>query len=89
MPICLWQPKLTPILEIPLPVVLQEPQFGVLSENVLLSMAMAAQTVGTLMFIRPESYTPAFEKYAANLVPCLTPDKLSEYTELDKEEPDG
>ena len=34
--------ELPPILEIPLPVALQQPTFGVLSENVLLSMAMAA-----------------------------------------------
>jgi ferredoxin len=64
--------QLKPILEIPLPVMLQEPKFGILSENELLSMAMAAQAVGSLLFISSESYTPIFDKYASNLVPCLT-----------------
>ncbi|HEX7474619.1 MAG TPA: glutamate synthase-related protein [Dehalococcoidales bacterium] len=73
-----------PILEIPLPITLQQPKFGVLSENVLLSMALAAHEVGTLLFIQPESYTPAFEKYAANLVPCLTRDNYRKYMELIK-----
>lgn len=64
--------ELTPILEVPVPVLFQEPGFGVFSENELLSMAMAARSTGTLMFIRPESYSPAFQSYAANLIPCLT-----------------
>jgi ferredoxin len=70
---------LNPILEIPLPVALQQPQFGVLSENVLLAMAQAAQETGTLLFIQPESYTPAFAKYAVSLVPCLTKDNYHRY----------
>jgi ferredoxin len=64
--------NIEPILEVPLPVLLQEPDFGVFSKNELLSMAMAANAVGTLMFIRPESYTPEFKPYAANLIPLLT-----------------
>ena len=40
--------------------------------------------MGTLLFIQPESYTPAFEKYAANLVPCLTRDNYRKYTDLVK-----
>jgi ferredoxin len=70
--------ELTPILEIPLPVVLLQPQFGILSENVLLSMAMAAYNTGTLLFIQPESYTPVFNQYADNLVPCLTVNNFRE-----------
>jgi hypothetical protein len=77
--------EVTPILEIPLPVTLQQPEFGVLSETVLLSMAAAASNVGTLLFIRPENYTPAFEKYAANLVPCLTKENYQEYLPLVKQ----
>jgi ferredoxin len=71
--------ELKPILEIPLPVTLQEPAFGVLSENELLSMVNAAQHTGTLFFISTESYTPAFDKYAATLVPCLTRDNYKNY----------
>ncbi len=64
--------EMDPILEIPLPVVLQQPAFGILGENVLISMVKAAAGVGTLMFIQPESYTAAFNKYGSNLVPLLT-----------------
>jgi ferredoxin len=76
--------EMTPILEIPVPVALQQPSFGLLSENVLLSMVMAAARVDTLMFIQPESYTPAFKKYSANLVPLLTSANYSRYSDLIK-----
>jgi ferredoxin len=74
--------EMTPILEIPLPVVLQQPSFGILSENVLLSMARAAAGVNTLMFIEPESWTPAFNQYGDHLVPLLARSNYQHY--LDK-----
>ena len=74
--------EMTPILEIPLPVTLRQPEFGILNEKVLLSMAMAAQETGTLLFIQPQSYTPVFTPYAANLVPCLTIDNYRSYSGL-------
>ncbi len=77
--------EMTPILEIPLPVTLLQPKFGVLSETVLLSMAAAANTIGTLLFIQTDSYTPAFKKYAASLVPCLTGEDYTEYLDLVKD----
>jgi ferredoxin len=73
-----------PILEIPVPVLFQEPAFGVLSEKELVSMAMAASAVGTLMLINPESITPALEPYAASLAPCLNSKNYSNYAELIK-----
>ena len=74
--------KETPILEIPLPITLLQPQFGLLSENVLLAIAAAAHEVGTLFFIQPESYTPAFQAYAANLVPCVTQANYQKYSNM-------
>ena len=74
--------EITPIMEIPIPVALQEPSFGILSENQLLSMAAAANAVGTVMFIKPESYTEPFNKYADNLVPCLTKSQIARFPEL-------
>jgi ferredoxin len=65
---------LKPILEIPLPVALQEPKFGVLSENEMTSMVAAAQSVSTLFFISPASYVPALDQYAPTLVPMLPPE---------------
>jgi hypothetical protein len=72
----------SPILEIPLPVLLQEPAFGVFSQNELLSMIMATYATGTLMFIRPESYSSTFEKYASSLVPCLTVESYTKHMAL-------
>jgi ferredoxin len=74
----------SPILEIPIPVTLQEPKFGVLSQNVVSAMALTAQEVGTLMFIRPESYHADLMAYGANLVPCLRADNLDKYRNLIK-----
>jgi len=73
---------LPPILEIPLPVTFQQPEFGVLSEDVLLSMARAASELGTLMFISPGSYSSRFAEYSDSLVPCLTKENYRDYTEL-------
>ena len=74
--------EMTPILEIPVPVILQEPTFGILSENELLSMVMAANSIGTLMFIQPERYSPTLDKYASTLVPRLTRTNYKDYTNL-------
>ncbi len=74
-----------PVMEIPLPVVMLQPKFGVLSENVLLSAAAAANEIGTLLLIRPESYSASFAPYAANLVPCLTAENYKGYSGLIKQ----
>ena len=74
----------TPILEIPLPITMLEPKFGVLSQNVLLAMAATARELGTLLFMRPESYSPPFMAYGDNLVPCLSSDNLDKYSNLVK-----
>jgi ferredoxin len=73
---------LPPILEVPLPVLFQPPRFGVLSENELLAMALAAQRIGTLLLLPPGNITGAFDKFSANLVPCLTGDNYRQYPEL-------
>ena len=46
--------ELPPILEIPLPLMFQQPSFGVLGDNVLEAFAMAAHRLETMMFIKPE-----------------------------------
>jgi ferredoxin len=75
---------ISPILEIPIPVVLDEPEFGVLSEVELLAMVEAAAAVGTLMFIRAGDYLPSFSKRAAHLVPCLTRLNYLQYQDMIK-----
>jgi len=74
--------KPSPILEIPLPVTFQQPSFGILSEEVLLSMARSANEVGTLMFIDPENYSFAFSEFSSSLVPRLTASNYYKYSEI-------
>jgi ferredoxin len=71
-----------PIVEIPLPVLFQEPQFGILHENVLIAMAKAAKELGNLLLIKPERITSVLKEYSHNLVPCLTGVTLPKYQDL-------
>ncbi len=74
--------EVPPILEIPLPLVFQAPEFGILSENVLVSMVRAAASMGTLMFVKPEACSPAVAADAASLVPCISRDDLGKHAGL-------
>ena len=74
--------ELPPILEIPMPVTFQQPKFGLLSENTLLSMAEAASELGTLMFISPENYSYSFSDYSHAMVPCLTKANYQNYPNM-------
>lgn len=71
-----------PILEVPLPVMFQQPSFGILSKNVLLAMVAAAHELGTMMFIQPGDYSDAFMPYANSLIPCLTKDNYQDFIYL-------
>ena len=71
-----------PIVEIPLPVILRQPDFGVLSEDVLLAMARGAQALGTVMLIKLEDYTEAFKSYEKNLAPVLAVGDYKKYAAL-------
>jgi hypothetical protein len=56
----------------------------VLSNSVLQAEVMAAHTLGTMMFIKPEDYTEAFAPYAHSLVPCLSKDTYRNHLDLIK-----
>jgi hypothetical protein len=71
-----------PILEIPLPVIFQEPEFGILHQNELIAMLNAAKRIGTLMFIKPETYFPAPTEYLPNVIPCFTRTNYAEYKSM-------
>lgn len=71
-----------PLLEVPLPLLFRQPDFGVLSEKVLLAMATAAQELGTMLFIQPGDYSDALEPYAASLIPCLSGDNYSDFNKI-------
>lgn len=74
--------EVPPILEIPLPLLFRLSPELLINEHVLLPMARAARTLGTLMFVRPQDLTPLLAPYAANLIPCLPHDKVEAYGEI-------
>lgn len=76
--------ELPPILEIPIPLMFQMPDFGVLGDSVLLAAARAARVLGTMMFARPEDCVGLLAPYADHLVPCLKTDTVSTYPALIK-----
>jgi len=60
-----------PLLELPLPLLFQEPTLGFPGENVLLSAVAAAHALETMMFLKADTFTQALEPYKDALIPCL------------------
>ncbi len=75
---------LPPILEIPIPLMFQQPGFGTPDKNVLLAAAKTANVLGTMMFINPGDYADDFFLYSENLIPCITLDNYNDYADLVK-----
>jgi ferredoxin len=71
-----------PILEIPLPILFQQPQFGVVSKGVLISMIEAAKTIGTKIFIRASEVYEDLMEYGSVLIPMVTKDDFLSYPKL-------
>jgi len=71
-----------PILEVPLPLLFNQPQFGLLGRNVLMAMIAAAQELGTLMIIHPEDYQADMQPYVSNLVARLKGNNLERHAQL-------
>jgi ferredoxin len=69
------------IFEIPLPVMLRQPEFGVLSENVLQAAVRAAYFLGTMFFIDPKYYSANLAQFADCLVPCLSKHNYIDFLE--------
>ncbi len=72
------------ILEIPIPILFNKPELGILSSDVLLSMVKAAHGMGTMMFVDPEDITDDLKPYIDALIPSLTTRSLSENSNLIK-----
>jgi len=70
------------ILELPLPMLFQQPAFGLLNTSILLSMVKAASVLGTMMFIRPENITGDMTPFREHLIPCLTTSNAKEFAGL-------
>jgi ferredoxin len=74
--------SLPEISEIPIPVLLQPPSFGVLSEKEVVAMAAAAQRLHTLMLIDAKDYTGAFSAFDGTMVPRVTALNYKNYVDM-------
>jgi ferredoxin len=70
----------TPLLEIPLPILFKQPDFGILSQNVLTAMLKAAKRIGTMMFVDPENINDDLKKYSNTIIPVLTKNNYMDHT---------
>ncbi|MCK5542171.1 MAG: hypothetical protein KAI40_05725 [Desulfobacterales bacterium] len=74
--------EVKPIFDIPLPILFQQPDFGVLSKNVLISMLKAAQTIGTKLFIPACDVNDEIMSFASCIIPLVTKDNFKSYSSL-------
>jgi len=63
---------LPPIFDVPIPMLFQQPAFGVLSENVLQAAVRAAYALDTIIYFNPAYYSQNFAPYVECMAPCLT-----------------
>ncbi len=69
-------------VELPLPVLFNDLPLGSLSQNVFLSMAEAAQAMGTLMVVPLQHWQPYLEPYKSSLIPLLNAGQVEEQRNL-------
>lgn len=74
--------SLPEITEVPIPVLLQPPSFGVFSEKEVVAMASAAQRLHTLMLIDANDYSSAFSCFEGTMVPRVTARDYKEYVDI-------
>jgi len=61
-----------PIFEIPVPILFQQPSFGAPGRNILVAMASAASTLGTMMLVKADDLKADLKEYAGNIIPRVT-----------------
>ena len=71
-----------PILEIPLPILFQQPDFGVLGKDVLVSMLVAAQTLGTKIYIHAADVYEDLMSFGTAIIPLVTTENFQNYPRL-------
>ncbi len=74
--------SLVEISEVPIPVLLQPPSFGVISEKEVVAMATAAKKLHTLMLIDAQNFTDAFSAFDGTMVPRVTVHNYREYVDI-------
>lgn len=71
-----------PILEIPLPIVFEMPDFGVLSKGVLMAMLKAADAIGTKMMIPVADIDNEVLNFGSILIPQLKDQRVSDVADI-------
>ncbi|NOX33405.1 MAG: hypothetical protein GXP56_06655 [Deltaproteobacteria bacterium] len=71
--------EVKPILEIPLPILFQQPDFGVCSKNVVISMIKAAETIGTKIFIRAADVYQDLMPFGKSIIPLVKKENFENY----------
>ncbi len=66
--------EMSPLVEVPLPVIFNTLPFGNLGKGIILSFAAAARQIGSLMYVTPETYGAFLAPFKAQLIPLLTAD---------------
>jgi ferredoxin len=66
----------SPLVEIPIPVIFNMLPFGNLGKGITLSLARAAEQVGTLMYVTPETYDKSLAPFKKLLIPLLPGDAV-------------
>jgi hypothetical protein len=74
--------SLPDIAEIPIPILLQPPSFGLLSQKEVMAMAAAAQKLHTLMLIDAGDFTGDFSPFEGTLVPRVTARNYTEFVDI-------
>ncbi|MCP3874553.1 MAG: hypothetical protein GY699_15530 [Desulfobacteraceae bacterium] len=74
--------EVKPILEIPLPILFQQPDFGIYSKGVLLSMLTAAQTIGTKMFLKAADVYEDMMCFGKSIIPLVKKENFENYPKL-------
>ena len=74
--------EVKPILEIPLPILFQQPDFGMLGKEVLISMLKAADTIGTKMFVKASDVYEDLMAFGPVIIPLVTKNNFQKYPKL-------
>ncbi|MFC1474588.1 glutamate synthase-related protein [bacterium] len=71
-----------PLIEIPVPFMMQKPPFGYLSVNVYLAMARAAAGMGTFLVLPADEITPELDEYKDSIVARIPGGGVDKYRSL-------
>lgn len=77
--------EVSPIMELPLPLMFQLPETLTRNTHIVTSAAKAAHELQTLMFMQPEDYSDAVSGFMPDLIPCLTMANYRKHTDIIRE----